>query len=728
MRVPLRSSYIAGGLVAFLLLAALGPAGAAPVPRPAPQAVATGVAPAPDPALLASPCPDVGCRAAPTPAAGGEVWFNITLTQRFEPPHLTGSGVIFDAIDGVIVLFGGCSAAQCPAPAQTWEFTGGAWTNVTNQGPQPPPRYDANFVYDSRDGYGLLFGGFGVNGVPLNDTWSYVGDTWTNLTNATQAPPARGAAAATFDHADSEVVLFGGCGAGPCPRNDTWRFQSGQWKNITLTVGAPPASRDRAAFVWENGDNMALLFGGCGAVCPLGDTWAFSKGKWAPLAPALSPPARQGAAMSYTGVDNATYLFGGAGATGDRADTWRWANGKWANVTLTTVTTAAPRDGMVAIDSTVAWTLTGARKIPFTMFFGGNVSACLACAPGPSNESWVLEPPLFVAPSALPSVVEVGQPVAFSSAAVGGSGGPYVYLWSFGDRMTAFAQSPTHSYGGPGVYLVGVTASDVAGVWTRGTVDVTVLPGPAVFALAIPLATDIQRPITFSGAASGGTAPYAYRWTFGDQSGASTSSATHAYATPGNFSANLTVTDQVQGYGVGWANVTVHPLPQVQATASASATTLGTNVSFAATVVGGTAPYTYAWTFSDGGAAAVASVVHAFNRTGTFRASIVIADAVGAESSQNFSVVVTNASVHLPTSPTVPWYDSKALWGWTAVGGAIVLIAAATVLLLRHRRRPPTPLAAAPVGQSDWGDDESATAANSRSMRRNVDRFYRRSR
>ena len=50
--------------------------------------------------------------------------------------------------------------------------------------------------------------------------------------------------------------------------------------------------------------------------------------------------------------------------------------------------------------------------------------------------------------------------------------------------------------------------------------------------------------VGFSALASGGTAPYAYLWSFGDGSAASTAqSPSHTYAMPGFYTATLTVTD-----------------------------------------------------------------------------------------------------------------------------------------------------------------------------------------
>src|SRR5579859_2642062 len=221
-----------------------------------------------------------GTSLAPAPQAGGDVWFNVSSAQLFSPGSLVGATMAYDVVDNYVVLFGGCSAARCPALAQTWKYAGGFWTNLTPAvGPQPPARSFADMVYDSRDGYVLLFGGRGASGAPLNDTWSFTGGLWQNLTNASSAPPARYAASMAFDRLDNYVMLFGGCGNPVCPRDDTWQFYGGAWKNLTRSAGTPPPARSGGALAYDAGDLAVVLFGGCGVVCPLGDTFEFAKGR-----------------------------------------------------------------------------------------------------------------------------------------------------------------------------------------------------------------------------------------------------------------------------------------------------------------------------------------------------------------------------------------------------------------------------------------------------------------
>ena len=49
--------------------------------------------------------------------------------------------------------------------------------------------------------------------------------------------------------------------------------------------------------------------------------------------------------------------------------------------------------------------------------------------------------------------------------------------------------------------------------------------------------------LQFSGSASGGSSPYTYRWTFGDEGTGSGATPSHTYTTAGTYTATLTVTD-----------------------------------------------------------------------------------------------------------------------------------------------------------------------------------------
>lgn len=120
--------------------------------------------------------------------------------------------------------------------------------------------------------------------------------SWTLLTTPT-APSPRFAMGFTDDlmvtNIYEHMVLFGGCGTS-CPLNDTWTFDSTNWKNVTNAIGRAPSPRFAFAFAASEQNfsvigavlNATTLFGGCasslsecryanGSSAALNDTWQF---------------------------------------------------------------------------------------------------------------------------------------------------------------------------------------------------------------------------------------------------------------------------------------------------------------------------------------------------------------------------------------------------------------------------------------------------------------------
>jgi hypothetical protein len=103
------------------------------------------------------------------------------------------------------VLFGGL--AQAGELADTWEWDGAAWTNVTPSSGGPGKRTDHALVYDVTRARVLLVGGKEA-GTTLDDTWEWKGSQWTNLTASAGALARQGHALA-IDPIRGGVVVRG---------------------------------------------------------------------------------------------------------------------------------------------------------------------------------------------------------------------------------------------------------------------------------------------------------------------------------------------------------------------------------------------------------------------------------------------------------------------------------------------------------------------------------------
>lgn len=269
--------------------------------------------------------------------AGG-VWTE--LTPKTHPSARALASMTYDAKDGYVLLFSGIAVNKAKtvigAPADTWKFVGGRWTNLTSSH-HPTPRWGATATYDAKDLEVLLFGGIESNSTTafvgiLSDTWTFAGGKWTKL-SLSPHPSARTGYGMTYDATDGYVVLFGGCHfllPCPSPLRDTWTFVGGVWSK--LSPSTVPKARGWMVLEFDPNDGYVVMFGGANNETALKDTWTFSGGVWSLLKPAHSPSARCVAASTYDAATGTVILFGGTGLQPNYPiynDTWSFGKGAW---------------------------------------------------------------------------------------------------------------------------------------------------------------------------------------------------------------------------------------------------------------------------------------------------------------------------------------------------------------------------------------------------------------
>jgi Galactose oxidase, central domain len=253
------------------------------------------------------------------------VWTNISATAGSPGPRRSAM-MTWDQRDGYVVLYGGSNAGN-RYYNDTWTFVHGAWSPLPTA-TAPPPRRSYGLTYDAADRYVLLFGGHTrrYNGTYYdfyNDTWGFAGGVWRQIvTHGT--PPARAEPNMVWDAKDRFVLVFGGYDNPNIPAmNDTWSYLHGTWTNLTATVGATPHGRDGAGIDYNVTAGYVLMFGGHSRGFQMNDTWAFYHGKWILLNETLSPPATSGDRLSWDATDRCMLLFGGALFPAG------WANETW---------------------------------------------------------------------------------------------------------------------------------------------------------------------------------------------------------------------------------------------------------------------------------------------------------------------------------------------------------------------------------------------------------------
>ncbi len=151
-------------------------------------------------------------------------------------------------------------------------------------------------------------------------------------------------------------------------------------------------------------------------------------------------------------------------------------------------------------------------------------------------------PPLQLSVAANPTTGVAPLTVYFSSTVSGGLG-PYTYAWTFGDGGSSSQANPSHAYQTAGAYTATLVVSDSQGTQKSSTAAVTVIAPLAATAAADVTSGTIPFTVSFTASASGGAAPYAYAWNFGDGGTSNLQNPIHTYQVAGTYTVTLTVTD-----------------------------------------------------------------------------------------------------------------------------------------------------------------------------------------
>jgi hypothetical protein len=192
---------------------------------------------------------------------------------------------------------------------------------------------EPGFVFDSRRGRFIAFGGSAARGQANTDAWEFDGTTWKTLRGS--PPPARQAHAMVYDATRDRVVVFGGGGVGvsggrPPLLDDTWEYDGAAWKRVDIPG---PVARVSPGAAFDSKRGLLILFGGSGPSGFLGDTWSFDGTIWKKLADS-GPEARAMGYLAYDKARDRIVLFGGRKGwpDGDLNDTWEWDGSAWKRV------------------------------------------------------------------------------------------------------------------------------------------------------------------------------------------------------------------------------------------------------------------------------------------------------------------------------------------------------------------------------------------------------------
>lgn len=159
----------------------------------------------------------------------GDTWEYVDgdWVQRFpahSPEAREAAHMVYATGLGRMILFGGGRNAGGTTFGDTWEWDSEDWARRDDLPLSPPARWAQSMAYDEDQGLTILYGGLtGING-QYADTWSYDGQTWTQV-KSYYTPDPRWDASMAYDLIHHRMVLFGGqywVDGNFAWRNDTW--------------------------------------------------------------------------------------------------------------------------------------------------------------------------------------------------------------------------------------------------------------------------------------------------------------------------------------------------------------------------------------------------------------------------------------------------------------------------------------------------------------------------
>jgi hypothetical protein len=224
----------------------------------------------------------------------------------------------YDPAIGKLVLFGG---DEINSLGDTWTYDGRSWAQQ-HPATSPPARAGAAMAYDPAIGKLVLYGGVGINeGSVFTDTWTYDGETWTQVGLAvplqqqhpTSEPAVWGYISMAYDPDLGKLFVFGTPKAnGPSARFETWTYNGTTWTRAS-PAGSPPGQEPEGPVVYDAALKKFVLYTDFQGPSGGGETWTYDGTAWAKQAAARISNLTEDMAMAYNPATGQTVVFGGFG-------------------------------------------------------------------------------------------------------------------------------------------------------------------------------------------------------------------------------------------------------------------------------------------------------------------------------------------------------------------------------------------------------------------------------
>ena len=259
------------------------------------------------------------------------------------------------------------------------------------------------------------------------------------------------------------------------------------------------------------------------------------------------------------------------------------------------------------------------------------------------------------------SNIDVGQNDIITANAFGGTA-PYTYSWMENGNTIIEGNTFTFTPSAAGTYTFNVTVTDAAGQQTTGSVIVTVYATITFGAPSLALkyaSIDIGQSETVSANAMEGRSPYTYAWTVGGKSvPGTTNSIIFTGTAVGTNTIGVIATDSNLEAVSANAVVTVNAALTIgspSVTVTSSEVDVGQNDVITANALGGTAPYTYAWTQNGVPVAGSKNLTFTPATAGKYIFNVTVTDSAGETVKGTVTVNVNNK---LNTTQPITQYNT----------------------------------------------------------------------
>ncbi len=215
---------------------------------------------------------------------------------------------------------------------------------------------------------------------------------------------------------------------------------------------------------------------------------------------------------------------------------------------------------------------------------------------------------------------ENGYTVSFDNNTTNGT----AYSWNFGDGNSSSSANPTHTYSGPGTYIVVLTSSNACGSDNFQSTVVIEETVEASFEASATTGCEGTE-ISFTSTSTGGVTDYFWEFENGIPSTSTSPNPTVTYNQDGNFNAKLTASNSANSDIELKSNfINITGAPNVSFTYDQNDYTFV----FDNNTIGG---ITYNWDFGDGNSTTSANPTHTYTSPGTYTVTLSSVNSCGSE-------------------------------------------------------------------------------------------------